>query len=333
MSNHSLIDQIRRKMEEKDTEELVAIWQKDDKEEWTEDAFEAIRQVLTARGEVLPERQQEKTEEAPKNDQARLGTCENCGKEAEGTYYPIFIGIRKDDNAYNHRVVGKEKVFICDDCVLRKTHIGSGILGTVLFTPLILIFGTMGAAAFFQGFIQDKNISGLIAALLLFGVTALPALGLKSVWNKKNNQITVSTGSWIGKKAKQKALRKKGYIVWDAHQYDGLVGGIGLKYEPSPDFLPFEKKITYIVLLYSSTPPTIQEQNELINGLTEQEGMPVKILETVKVDSMPTGPDDYVVATCLLACDKHKIKFYNNRDEIAFRSGMGLGIATIRMKA
>jgi len=48
------LEQIRFRMEEKDTEELLEIWKKNDREEWTEEAFETIREILLARTGSLP---------------------------------------------------------------------------------------------------------------------------------------------------------------------------------------------------------------------------------------------------------------------------------------
>lgn len=42
-------------MKEKSTEDLLAIWTKNDRNEWSEGAFEAIRQVLTEREITIPE--------------------------------------------------------------------------------------------------------------------------------------------------------------------------------------------------------------------------------------------------------------------------------------
>ena len=45
---------IRSQMEAKSNEELLGIWQENDRREWRPEAFEAISQVLQARGIVLP---------------------------------------------------------------------------------------------------------------------------------------------------------------------------------------------------------------------------------------------------------------------------------------
>ena len=43
------------KMREKETEELLAIWQQNDRQAWSDDAFEAINKVLQERLIEIPE--------------------------------------------------------------------------------------------------------------------------------------------------------------------------------------------------------------------------------------------------------------------------------------
>jgi tetratricopeptide (TPR) repeat protein len=53
------IAQIRRELENYSTEQLTEIWRRHDLDEWTEEAFEAIRQILAARPTVqLPAAQE-----------------------------------------------------------------------------------------------------------------------------------------------------------------------------------------------------------------------------------------------------------------------------------
>lgn len=49
-----LLQEIRSNMEQKDTDELLNIWKENDKEQYSETAFEAIKQILIERGETLP---------------------------------------------------------------------------------------------------------------------------------------------------------------------------------------------------------------------------------------------------------------------------------------
>ncbi len=56
------IDGIRRQLETRDTEDLLEIWQKNDRDEWTPEAFDAIQGILTARNVSLP---QQETDDLP----------------------------------------------------------------------------------------------------------------------------------------------------------------------------------------------------------------------------------------------------------------------------
>jgi hypothetical protein len=50
----SQITQAYLNLEEKDTNDLLSIWENNDREEWTDDAFEAIRMILLKRMGSLP---------------------------------------------------------------------------------------------------------------------------------------------------------------------------------------------------------------------------------------------------------------------------------------
>ncbi len=47
-------DQIRSSMQEKDTQELISIWQQNDRAEWSHEAFAVIREILVQRTGELP---------------------------------------------------------------------------------------------------------------------------------------------------------------------------------------------------------------------------------------------------------------------------------------
>jgi hypothetical protein len=49
--NEKWIEQIRRNLETRSTEELLQIWEKNDRNEWTDEAFIVIQRILEARGE------------------------------------------------------------------------------------------------------------------------------------------------------------------------------------------------------------------------------------------------------------------------------------------
>lgn len=75
--------QARAIWERKDTEELLAVWKKNDRTEWTDDVFEVIREILTARVGDLPA-QQEYT-----GDDARAATPSGLSRIA------LFVGAHK----------------------------------------------------------------------------------------------------------------------------------------------------------------------------------------------------------------------------------------------
>lgn len=51
----SLREQIRDRMNLKETEELLEIWQNNDRAEWSDEAFEVIQEILKERGVDIPE--------------------------------------------------------------------------------------------------------------------------------------------------------------------------------------------------------------------------------------------------------------------------------------
>lgn len=53
--NDNLSKQIREHLNLKTTDELLEIWQDNDRVEWSEAAFEVIQEILTERGEEIPE--------------------------------------------------------------------------------------------------------------------------------------------------------------------------------------------------------------------------------------------------------------------------------------
>lgn len=69
--NTDLRDQIYRNFKSKDTEELLDIWETNDRQEWSDLAFEVLQEVLTERVGSLPEQNShilEKNEEESLDD-------------------------------------------------------------------------------------------------------------------------------------------------------------------------------------------------------------------------------------------------------------------------
>jgi len=48
------VEELRRHMEETSTDALIQIWRENDRTQYVDEAFEAIRQLLTERGETIP---------------------------------------------------------------------------------------------------------------------------------------------------------------------------------------------------------------------------------------------------------------------------------------
>lgn len=68
--NPKMVEEIKGRLREKTSEELAAIWTKNDRSEWSEEAFQAIRQLLTDRGVTVP------TQNLPPDVQQKLDATE-----------------------------------------------------------------------------------------------------------------------------------------------------------------------------------------------------------------------------------------------------------------
>lgn len=86
----TIVESIRVNLREKSTEELLEIWKKNNREEWSDEAFEAIKELLVERGDKPPSQDyytqngsrpiKEKTEMKIKLIQgsSRFRQCTNC---------------------------------------------------------------------------------------------------------------------------------------------------------------------------------------------------------------------------------------------------------------
>lgn len=69
MSNEELRKQIYNELNLRETENLLEIWYANDHDEWSDIAFEAIKEILVGRlGEIPPEEAFEETQEEPIED-------------------------------------------------------------------------------------------------------------------------------------------------------------------------------------------------------------------------------------------------------------------------
>lgn len=69
----SLREQIRNQMNLIETNELLEIWQNNDRAEWSDDAFEVIKEILNERGVDLPEQHKPVYEHSEKKNQEDNG--------------------------------------------------------------------------------------------------------------------------------------------------------------------------------------------------------------------------------------------------------------------
>jgi len=51
--NQKLIESIRKNMDLKNTEELLKIWEENDRQEWSDETFDVVKQLVLDRGEIL----------------------------------------------------------------------------------------------------------------------------------------------------------------------------------------------------------------------------------------------------------------------------------------
>ncbi len=78
------IEGIRRTLETRDTEDLLEIWQANDRVEWTPEAFEAIQRILLARNVSLPA---QNTEVEETNQETVVDAPGVLAEEEADTYY------------------------------------------------------------------------------------------------------------------------------------------------------------------------------------------------------------------------------------------------------
>src|SRR5512139_582545 len=66
----SLREQIHNNMNLKETEELLELWRNNDRAEWSQEAFEIIKEILKERGVEIPEQNEPIYEHKEKDQQA-----------------------------------------------------------------------------------------------------------------------------------------------------------------------------------------------------------------------------------------------------------------------
>jgi hypothetical protein len=154
------VEQIRRNLEAKSSEELRQIWEKNDRNEWSDDAFIAIQRILEARGEN-PGPQGPPTSE----DKVTKGEAAQAGQSQRPGCVTAFVILM---------VVGAVLTVLQQGMAFLSGSywdMGSTI-GAVVALFLAAIYSTVAA-----GLWQLKNWARL-ATLVLLGLNLLLLFGL-----------------------------------------------------------------------------------------------------------------------------------------------------------
>jgi hypothetical protein len=93
----------------------------------------------------------------------------------------------------------------------------------------------------------------------------------------------------------------------------------------------------YLVILQKNQIPTEALMQQLLFHYRQSHGEDVRILGGQKVaGSLPRSSDDYVVITCLKACNQANIDFDSQHDQIAYSidilDGEEIGVCHIHKK-
>ena len=81
----STIKEIKRSLSTRDTEELLNIWKQNDRTEWVNEAFAAIREILIERGEALPPQNNQPAVETDADDRIERAGSEEDKIDQEGS--------------------------------------------------------------------------------------------------------------------------------------------------------------------------------------------------------------------------------------------------------
>ncbi len=124
--NAELHQQIYQNMNLKETDELLAIWQRNDREEWSDEAMEIVKDILTERSVEIPEQ----TETAGENEEADAlddGLDEWEIRLLENKNQPEFydtievIDLKKKINITTRAVV---IIYVLESVVLFQWYVG-----------------------------------------------------------------------------------------------------------------------------------------------------------------------------------------------------------------
>ncbi len=240
METLSLVEQIRKRMEDKSTEELLEIWQKHDTDEWSSEAFDAIQQVLSARGEKLPQQGQLPINQNIDLEDVNFLTCEKCKMMAKGNHYTFYYGKtsgKKTENTGNgmrviqlYSNIRSESVYLCDNCVRTASRINN------TGSSIVFFFLTFITSLFLGGMIFEKiNGDDQVPTILLIvlGIFSLAFLlgSIDSIHKRKTGHIDQNTGEQMAILSRMADLKTLGYdSFWNTEGYKSLSIDISTKF-------------------------------------------------------------------------------------------------------
>jgi hypothetical protein len=208
-----IAEQIRQNFTAKNSDELLQIWKENDRERWSGDAFEAIKQILIERGLTIPAQSPEKpsgvtSPEQRKKSYKRNGRKRKTVRIVVGSIL-IFFGIVLGSILYGDILEDKhsiiEAIFFPPNLGWLVSLIIGGLwydrlgkvelrgplaltIGTVLFFIFLFVLMTAVAAGVVwyhgQEFVSVPAIYFLIAGVLLF-LSYILSFSTKSIFNMK----------------------------------------------------------------------------------------------------------------------------------------------------
>jgi len=128
--NRKLVTDIRKSWSDKSTEELLEIWRENNRDRYSNSAFEAAKEILIERGINLPEQKPEDARDKPSRRR-----CDKCLNERndvrkyafiygsyKGSRYRCsswFFGITHI-NTMSYAMYGTDTAWICDKCISQQ---------------------------------------------------------------------------------------------------------------------------------------------------------------------------------------------------------------------
>jgi len=212
--DEKMVKNIMVKMEEKNTDELLKIYKENNKEEWSNEAFESMRRILAARKAILPEQKQpeQTTEDAKKSFCGNAGLSNlvlTGGISRKALNITAFIGIF---------IFGWLIAVVFD-------MLGEGKLGWRYLWPILISFmiarlfaPPIGALA-----LIIYIVAWIHANILLSHYQSLAKERLNEIENRKSAMdvdATIEKGALLGR-----ALRNKQAALDVLRQASGMTGG------------------------------------------------------------------------------------------------------------